>query len=111
MSKYDRVMKKVNKFYLNPKKEELYNLDSSIIDYLIPRLDQFMTDSIEHIDWSFHKEHDNVDVIETIKAIIVDLIYIRDNKYEFDANIAKECLKRSKRVFNKLDKIFFYLWW
>lgn len=108
MSKYDRVMKKVNKFYQNPKKEELYNLDSSIIEFLIPRLNQFIIDSSTMIDWSAHKE---IDVIKTVKSIIQDLEYIKDNEGLFDKEKAIECMKRSKRAFKKLGEVFFYLWW
>ena len=109
MSSYDRVMKKVNRFYNKPRKEELYNLDSSIIEFLLPRLKQFIINSSEIIDWEYEKSQ-GVDIIGKLESIIVDFEYIVENKYEWDVKTSKECVKRSKRSFKLLGDIFFYLW-
>lgn len=107
---YKRVMKKVNKFYKNPKKEELYNLDSSIIEFLLPRLKNFIVDSSSIVCWDAHKE-EGVDVIKILNSIIDDFEYVLEYKWDFDETTAKECLKRAKRSFKSLGEILFYLWW
>lgn len=110
MSRYDRVMRKVNNFYAHPKAEELYNLNVSIIDYLLPRLKQFIIDSSLIVDWDWHKENDKVDVIQSLRLIIRDLEYIKEHQFDFDIKTAEKCLRKSKSAFKLLGEIYFYLW-
>lgn len=110
MSKYDKIMKKVDKFYQNPRHEELYNLDCSIIEFLLPRLRLFIKDSSSVVDWNAHKE-EGIDVIKSIESIIADFEFILDNKWSYDKDLAKEYIKRVKRSFKNLGIIYPYLWW
>lgn len=110
MSKYDRVMRKVNNFYAHPKKEELYNLNVSIIDYLLPRLKLFIVDSSSIVDWDWHKRNNNIDIIKSLRLIIRDLEYIKEHQYDFDVKIAEKCMRKSKSAFSLLGEIYFYLW-
>ena len=72
MDKYDRVMKKVYKFYDNPKSEETYDLDYNLIRMIVPRLKLFIEDSSTIIDWDHHKKYDKIDVIGMCRDIIND---------------------------------------
>lgn len=107
---YKRVMKKVDKFYKNPKKEELYDFNISMLEYLIPRLNKFVVDSSSMIDWDAHKA-EGVDVINTINSIIDDFEYVLEHHWVYDNKEAKEYNKRLKRAFKNLGDIFVYLWW
>lgn len=111
MGKYERVMKQVDKFTQNPKVEETYSLFTSIIEYLIPRLELFIEKSDEIVDWHDHIVNDGVDVIGTIKHIIKDLEYIKDHSFVYTEKEATECIERAKRAFESLGEIYFYLWW
>lgn len=110
MSKSKRIFKKINKFYGNPKSEEVWDFHNSFYDFMIPRLELFKKESDKIVDWHWHKENDNVDVLGLIDSILEDFKYVRDNLYCFDDKVAKECIKRNSRAFKNLDKIFFYLW-
>lgn len=110
MGKYDRAMRKCTKFYNKPMKEELYNLDLSIISFLIPRLEKFIDDSSVIVDWNQHKE-EGTDVIKTIEIILYKLRYIKNHLYDLDRKKAYMCDKYAKEAFSELGNILYYLWW
>lgn len=108
--KSKRIFKKVYKFYENPKPEEVWDFHDSFYKFMIPRLELFKRDSDTIVDWCWHKENDNIDVLAIIDSIIADFKYVQDNLYCFDDKVAKECIKRNSRALKNLNKIFFYLW-
>jgi hypothetical protein len=52
-NRYERHMKKPNKFYRNPISEECYNLDYSFIQFITPRLQMFRKEASKTIDYDF----------------------------------------------------------
>lgn len=111
MSKYDRVMKKCYKFYQNPKVEELYNVDCTITDFLIPRLEKFLDKSTEIVNWDWHKQEQGVDIPGTLRIIIRELKYIQEHSFDFDVKISKRCQNYAEDAFKRLGEIYFYLWY
>lgn len=105
-----RIFKKIYRFYENPASEELWDFHYSFLKFMIPRLEKFKVESDEIVDWQYHKDNDNVDVLGTIDSIVEDFKFIEENLYCFDEKLAKECIKRNKRAFKNLGSIFFYLW-
>ena len=53
MGKYERRMRKVNKFYNKPRSEECWNLDWNFMNFIVPRLELFKKDASEIIDYDF----------------------------------------------------------
>lgn len=111
MSKYDRVMKKCERFYNHPKPEEVYNLDCSITEFLIPRLKLFLDKSSKIVDWDFHKEHDHIYMEHDVRQMIRKLEYIKENSFSWDEKTMKKCDKYAHEVCDKLGELYFYLWY
>lgn len=114
MSKYDRVMKKCEKFYRNPKAEETYALDYTLISIIVPRLQLFIDKSSKVIDWDEHTKYSKVDVIKICSTIIEDFDYYLDH---VDCGLVdsveayNECKKRLQHGFNLLGKVILRLGW
>lgn len=111
MSKYDRIMKKCNHFYDNPKVEETWCLYPSISRYLVPRLKLFLKESSKIVNWDYHKETHNVDIPRKIRKIILMLEYVDKHSDTFDRRIADKCQYYIDESFKLLGEIYFYLWW
>lgn len=111
MSKYDRVMKRCERFYNKPKVEEVYNLNCSIIDFLIPRLQLFLDKSSRIVDWDFNKEYDHIYVEHDIRQMIRKLKYIKENSFSWDEDIIRKCNRYAEEVYDKLKELHFYLWY
>lgn len=52
-NKYERRMKKPEKFYRNPISEECYALDINFVEFMIPRLELFKKDASKWIVYDF----------------------------------------------------------
>lgn len=52
-NEYERKMKKPLKFYNSPISEECWNLDSSFIDFIVPRLKLYRKDASRVIIYDF----------------------------------------------------------
>lgn len=111
MGKYERVMKRCEKFYNHPKKEEVYDLSSTMIEFLIPRLELFLNESTKIIDWEFHKKEQGIYMERDIRSIIKKLKYIEEHLYDGDDKSGKRCDKYIHEVFDKLGDLYFYLWY
>ena len=111
MGKYDRIMKKCERFYNSPKVEEVYNLNCSMVDFLIPRLEIFLKESTKIVDWEWHKEHDHIYIEHDIRQVIRKLKYIQQNSYSSDADILRRCKRYSEEVYDKLKELHFWLWY
>lgn len=92
-SKYERHMRKADKFYANPFKEETYALDSNIIKFLLPRLKLFIEDSSRIVDWDSDDDHRKVK--DNIPKIIADFQFYLDN---YDTNDFDTWLSAQERV-------------
>lgn len=111
MSTYDRVMRKCSKFYSRPKKEEVYNLHYTIAEFLIPRLELFLTNSSKIVDWEWHKKESHIYIERDIRNMVKKLKYIQNNCFKLDPTISKRCDRYAHEVFEKLGEIYFYLWY
>ena len=115
MEKYERVMKKVYKFYDNPHIDETFDLDYSIVRYIIPRLKMFVEESSKIIDWDQHKKLRDVDVIGICNSIIDDFeFFVKTFDDEVgikDLTDYKSGIKRVKHGFNLLSKVIGHLGW
>lgn len=111
MSKYDRIMHKVYKFYNNPRVEETYALDHGLVSMITPRLKLFIEKSNEIVDWDEHTKYAGIDVIETCKEIIDDFEFYLENSDTDTLDVYKEYAKRLEHGFNLLGKVITHLGW
>lgn len=100
MSSYDRVMKKVYKFYNKPKKEECYNLDLAFVDFMVPRLERFKEDAKGVIVYDF-----------SIIDDILDGFRIYQKKFDWELKDEKENARRVKRSMELFAEHFSEFWW
>lgn len=111
MDRYEKVMKKCNHFYDNPKKEETWSLYPSINRFLIPRLKLFLKESSTIVNWDYHKTAHGIDVPRKIKRIIRMLEYVDKHHDAFDIKMSEKCQYYIDESFKLLSEIYFYLWW
>ena len=108
-SKYERHMRKINKFYEKPRSEETYALDLSIIEFILPRLQLFWEKSNRIIDWDFDEDHRKVR--DYLPVIISDFqFYLKIYDYT-DVNLWLEARERVKHGLTLLIEIFPMLSW
>lgn len=100
MSSYDRRMKKVNKFYNNPFREECYNLDMAFVDFMVPRLKKFKEDASKQIVYNFD---------------IIDEILVGFELYQGHFDWELEDIEKNMEVVNHSMKLlsehFWEFWW
>lgn len=108
-SKYERHMRKARKFYNKPFKEETYDLDSVIIEFLYSRLSLFLEDSSRVVDWDADIEHKKVK--DNIPIILSNFKFYLDNRESTDLDIWTESNKKAKEGLVLLSQIFSLLGW
>lgn len=104
-SRYERVMKKVDKINSNPTEEELYDFRYTFIEYLIPRLERFIHDSFESIDWE--ESCPDFDFVKTLDDCIKYFTLV----HEEDHRLFVDRQDNIHKAFEALEKIYPYLWW
>lgn len=108
-SKYERHMRRVRRFYNNPAKEETWNLDLHVVEFLIPRLELFIEDSSRIVDWDSDDEHRKVK--DYIPMIVSDFRFYLDNYDSDDIEVWKKSQEKVKEGFSLLSKIYCMLGW
>jgi len=78
---------------------------------MLPRLEMFIRESDEIIDWNHHKEVDKVDVIDSCIVIMGLFLDYLDNAFEWDVEVQKRIHKGIELAFKKLGEVYGYLWW
>lgn len=111
MDKYDRIMKKAYKFYDNPRVEETYALDYSLVRMIVPRLEMFIERSSKIVDWEAHATYAKLDVIKTCEEIIEHFKFYLDNSDTDDVDVYKEYERRLKIGFDLLGDVITHLGW
>jgi hypothetical protein len=96
-SKYDKRMKRPIKFYNSPISEECYNLDTSFINFIVPRLKLFKKDASRVIIYDFSIIDDILKGFE---------LYQKVDEWEND----KEIVAFNMKIVNKSMELFAKHW-
>lgn len=102
--KYDRHMKKTDKFYTNPISEECWNLDWNFVKFMIPRLELFKKEASEIIEYDF-----------SIVDKILEGFKLYEQKWEWDNNIddleeLKNVILKNNAIVDESMKLFAEHW-
>lgn len=94
-NEYERKMKKPLKFYNSPISEECWNLDSSFIDFIVPRLKLYRKDASRVIIYDFSIVDEIIEGFELYQ----DIYNWPSNPLEAQENMKK--VKHSMELFAK----------
>ena len=100
MGKYERRMKKVNKFYNKPRSEECWNLDWNFINFIVPRLELFKKDASKIIDYDF-----------SIVDKILEGFKLYQQKWDWKVEDMEENMKKVEKSMRIFAKHWREFWW
>ena len=100
MGKYERRMKKVNKYNRNVVREECWNLDLGFVDYIVPRLEVFKEDASKIIEYDF-----------SIVDKILEGFKLYQRKYDWDIDDYENNLKIVEKSMKLFAKHWMEFWW
>ena len=103
-NKYERRIKKPEKFYRNPISEECYALDINFVKFMIPRLELFKKEASEIIEYDF-----------SIVDKILEGFKLYEQKWEWDNNIddleeLKNVILKNNAIVDESMKLFAEHW-
>ena len=103
MSKYDREYSKVLKRYNKVSWAELFDLDYSIIDFLIPRIEAYINNAFKFIE-NINNQKENLERLVALMKAIKNSDWIYEDKFTYLDSLIKHYKNKMPKLFKDEER-------